>query len=211
MGKITDALKKSDEERLDQRQRSRVSAEEYSKGGKKMKNSWWVWLFIIGVVVTIFVSFNSQKGKDVAPLTEIFPDEKVVPVDVEYEFVESDIPAVDIQVTQKGEHEMDIKKEVVKDIPVKKKKISKTIENKFTAKNSFTIQVASFKTEDRAKKKMDALNKKGYSLVYIVSKDLGSKGIWYRVYVGRFDTKAQAEELLKKVKREYKNSFIIKK
>jgi len=208
MGKITEALKKVDEERLDKKKQNILSAAAYSKEGQKMKNSWLVWLFIMGFVITIFVAFNSQKEKDTIPLTEIFPDEEVVPVDVEYEFVESDVHKADNQNLQKAEKTNVV---TVKDIPVKKKEILKKVEAQPKSKGVYTVQLASFKTENRAQKILEELNKKGYSSAYIISKNLGTKGTWYRVYVGNFENKMQASEFLAKIKPEYKSSFIIKR
>jgi len=43
----------------------------------------------------------------------------------------------------------------------------------------------------------------------VVSKDLGEKGVWFRVRIGEFETKEEAEEIEQKVKQEYKDSFIV--
>ena len=219
MGKLTEALNKVDKDREEQKNRARVSAEEYSKGGKNMKNSWWVWLFIVGFVVTIFVSFNSQKGKEATPLTEIFPDEEVTGVDVEYEFVDEKISQNSEENIQKIEPQKEVPKEVIKEVvkkeasvvPEKKIEVKKIVKKQLVGANAYTIQVASFKTEERAKKSLQGLKEKGFASAYIISKNLGAKGIWYRVYVGKFNTKANAEETLVKVKKVYKSSFIIKR
>jgi len=71
----------------------------------------------------------------------------------------------------------------------------------------FVIQVASFQDKKRADVVVEELNKKGDAPM-IETKDLGEKGIWYRVYVGGFETKDQAQGLLDIVKKDYPGSFI---
>jgi len=213
MSKMAEALKKVDKERGKRRKNVQEKAEVYPWGGLKMKNSWVVWFFIIGFIVAVLVVFNYQNGKNNVPLSEIFPDEEVIPVDVEYEFVENDAQEQDIQeapkvdqpevlVIEKGAPEI---KELSK--PVVSATQSGGTESK--AEHFFTIQVASFKAKNRAEKALAELNKEGHSSAYIVSKDLGAKGVWYRVYIGKYDTKKQTEEFLKEIKKKYKSSFVI--
>lgn len=76
-----------------------------------------------------------------------------------------------------------------------------------TAGVGFTIQVASFQDKARAELVSEELKKKGYIPV-ISAKDLGDKGIWYRVWVGDFESEEKARELLKTLKEDYKDSFI---
>ena len=58
-----------------------------------MKNSWLVWIFLVGVVVTVFIAFNYQGSKKAVPLSEIFPEDET-PMDVEYEFVGKEEPQI---------------------------------------------------------------------------------------------------------------------
>lgn len=92
--------------------------------------------------------------------------------------------AIPLETNEKAEH--------VSDIPEK----------------PFAIQVYSFQDRSKAEPAIEALEKKGYP-AYIVSQDLGEKGLWHRVWVGRFETKDEAAEILDKIKGEYKDSFII--
>ncbi len=78
-----------------------------------------------------------------------------------------------------------------------------------SAQLSFTIQVTSSKDKTKAESVLKVIKDKGYSSSYLVTKDLGDKGTWYRIYVGEFATKEQAQELLTKLKENYKDSFII--
>lgn len=71
----------------------------------------------------------------------------------------------------------------------------------------FTIQVASFQDKARAEIVASSLKQKGYQPV-ISPKELPEKGIWYRVFVGDFESEEKARELLKTLKEDYKDSFI---
>ncbi len=71
----------------------------------------------------------------------------------------------------------------------------------------FTIQVASFQDSVKAQTLVEELKKAGFSAV-VSAKHLDEKGIWYRVWVGDFNSEDEASELLKTLKKDYKNSFI---
>ncbi|MCA9399422.1 MAG: hypothetical protein KC618_06710, partial [Candidatus Omnitrophica bacterium] len=54
-----------------------------------MKNSWLIWVFIAGVVITVLVAFNYQgSNNETVPLSEIFPEEQSYPVAADYEFAD---------------------------------------------------------------------------------------------------------------------------
>jgi len=72
----------------------------------------------------------------------------------------------------------------------------------------FVIQVGSFRKENRASLLVKKLKKEGYE-AYIVKKDLRDKGIWYRVWVGNFLDKKEANSVLDKIKKKYPKSFIV--
>jgi len=71
----------------------------------------------------------------------------------------------------------------------------------------FAIQVASFRKKKRALEFVESLKKDNY-LAYIVAKNLGDKGTWYRVRIGNFSSKSDADSVLKEVKTKYLQSFI---
>ena len=77
-----------------------------------------------------------------------------------------------------------------------------------TSPKPLTIQVHSFQDQAKAQKALDDLRKQGFS-AEIIKRDLKEKGIWYRVCVGEFETKKQAEAQLAKLKEKYKDSFVI--
>jgi len=246
MSKITKALKKAQEDRNKKAQRiSPVSPVgdvniKISDGGM-MRNSWLIWVFIVGVVITVLVAFNYQDGSDGASLSEIFPDEETYPVDIEYEFVQQDgqefkaliknvkEPVIPVKATKRQESvKRQTKTELTQKVLSKteilkrnivvnnkanpaevKSKIQQPILTANELKNiPYTIQVASFKNKTRANKAIKDLKHKDLS-AYIVSRNLGDKGRWFRIYVGKFESKNDAETTLVTVKKYYKDSFII--
>ena len=58
----------------------------------------------------------------------------------------------------------------------------------------YSIYIGSYKDLDRARKAVSDFQTKGAS--YWVKTDLGDKGIWYRVYIGCFQTRDQAETFI---------------
>ena len=180
-----------------------------------MKNTWLIWVLIVGVVVAVLIVFNHRSAKDNVPLSELFPEEKAAQ-NVEYEFVpngQASVPAAPASAPQK-QAVLAPTQPAVTPAPATSNAAATTqsasVETTGTQmkKVPFTIQVGSFKDKPKAEKIVTDLNKKQFS-GYMVANNLGEKGTWYRVYIGKFDTKAQAEETLAKVKTDYKESFII--
>ncbi len=82
--------------------------------------------------------------------------------------------------------------------------ISKT---DITIKN-LTIQVASFKDPNVADEMVEELKKKGYPAYRSLGKIPG-KGIWYRVRIGYFSTKSEADSMLKMLKKDRLNAILV--
>ncbi|MBE0501827.1 MAG: SPOR domain-containing protein [Desulfuromonadales bacterium] len=61
-----------------------------------------------------------------------------------------------------------------------------------TANVSHVLQIASFRSPDEAGILVRRLEKNGYQ-PYIQQADLGSKGIWYRVFLGPYSSQEQAQ------------------
>ncbi len=68
-----------------------------------------------------------------------------------------------------------------------------------TAKK-FTVQVASYRSRQDAIATVQKLKKMNYD-AYLMTANLGAKGIWYRVRVGYFYTKDEAMQVLRKLSR----------
>lgn len=67
------------------------------------------------------------------------------------------------------------------------------------ASGSYLLQVASVKQRQGADELRNRMSKKGYA-AFVESADLGSKGIWYRVYAGPFASKADADQAVRALK-----------
>jgi len=175
-----------------------------------VRNSWLFWTFIIAVIITVLVAFNYQGGQHVVPLSEIFPDEEIVPIGIEYEFVDESRSADTPQTIKKY---IELPKPKISLDPkaiVKQQKQSATKKSdSIITKSPLTIQVASFKDKKKAEVAMEQMKGKGYEAAYIRSKDLGEKGMWHRVNVGKFQTQNQAKKYLNILQKDYQGSFII--
>lgn len=72
----------------------------------------------------------------------------------------------------------------------------------------FTINVASFKERKRAERLVDELKEKGYG-AFVGKATIHKKGTWYRVSVGRFSTRKEAQDFARTVKeKEGMDSFV---
>lgn len=207
MSKIAEALKKVDEKKsriISPISESKHFPNNYRTEGK-MRKTWLTWGFIV-VVVTVFVVLNYQGGNDAVPLSEIFPEEEVMSINVEYEFVEEEVVANELEETVKPTIEitpLQTSEKVAGQIPV-----TKPLRPLVKKLPSYTIQIASFKEKKRAEDALASIRAKVPS-AYIASRDLGEKGVWYRVYAGQFDLRSDAEVSLSDIKRNYDSSFII--
>ena len=98
--------------------------------------------------------------------------------------------------------------EPVKEAPVvKKEPVVKAATSSETDK--YILQVASFPQPDEAGKLLGKLTQGGYD-VYVQQADLGSKGVWYRVYVGPVTGKSKATTLQAKIERDFKVKPLIR-
>lgn len=77
------------------------------------------------------------------------------------------------------------------------------------AKNYFALQIASFRDIAQAGQEVNRWNEKGYDAQYVKA-DLGQKGIWYRVYIGKFDSPEEARSFQKIItKKEGIKAYIV--
>ena len=78
------------------------------------------------------------------------------------------------------------------------------------ATTRYILQVASFPQPDEAGKLLGKLTRGGYD-VYVQQTDLGSKGVWYRVYVGPITGKSKATAMQGKIEKEFKVKPLLRK
>lgn len=70
------------------------------------------------------------------------------------------------------------------------------------AQGAFSVHVFSFKTQPAAQNEIDRLNKRGFN-AYLETVDLGAKGIWHRVKVGNYTSRAEAEQARQDIRKKY--------
>ncbi len=66
-------------------------------------------------------------------------------------------------------------------------------------KTYFSLRVASVKDQASAEKEAERWRKKGY-VAFVKRADLGKKGIWYRIYVGKYHSIQEAKKASEKIK-----------
>ena len=74
----------------------------------------------------------------------------------------------------------------------------------------YTVQVAAFKTAGDADKLVAKLKQKGFA-AYSKFDKIPNKGIWYRVRVGEFKSKAEAAGTLARLKKVGQKPILVKK
>jgi DedD protein len=74
----------------------------------------------------------------------------------------------------------------------------------------YVVQLASFKDSAAAAKLKQQLGVKGYSL-FVEPADLGSKGVWHRVYAGPYADKSTADRVASQLKQREKFSPLVRK
>lgn len=175
-----------------------------------MRTSWIVGSIIVVSLIVIVVIFNHQAGRQTLSLNEIFPEE---------------IIEEGIEDNGTGEREAAtlIFNPPIASVGLKEENATAAKENvvassgdnthsEVTISNleniAFTIQISSFKDKAKADKVFADLKNKGFA-PFVITKDLADRGVWYRVYVGEFNTKEEAQALLDKIRVDYPQGFII--
>lgn len=75
--------------------------------------------------------------------------------------------------------------------------------------NIYAVQVGSFRSKDQANKLIDQLHREQLN-AYIAGADLENDKGWYRVYVGEYVDRADAEAKLSALKSRYAQAFVQK-
>jgi len=207
MNEIADALRNVSEDGGGSispvREQKKFSMDRIMEGTMKK-----IWIIVGGVfiVVVVFFTITQNAAKDAVPLSEIFPEEEVYPVEVEYEFVQEgtaqQAPMTEaVSVSQEA---------AATSVSAMAKINTKTAALSMVPQTlpSYTIQIASFKDQNKAEEALGAIRTK-VSSAFIASRDLGEKGVWYRIYAGQFERRHEAEVALNDIKQAYNTSFII--
>jgi cell division septation protein DedD len=200
-----------------------------------MKRTWLVWTLVGGVLVTVLIAFNYERGKEAVPLSEIFPEKGALDREVEYEFFDTDEKGSALVSTAET-RQQSIRPAQPSPTVAAKAPAASTPTTKQPAVSSgsvakpkaasaattgapmgpaagggsgkiYTIQVAAFKERSRADKAVAQAQQKGYS-AYVDERSRDDSSTWYQVCIGKFDAQSPAKELLTKVKQDYKDGFI---
>ncbi|MGE5808374.1 MAG: SPOR domain-containing protein, partial [Nitrospirota bacterium] len=90
-------------------------------------------------------------------------------------------------------------KQEKKESPVKQEKKEVPAKQTASLKQRYTVQISSHREKQTADLEMKKMKRQGFA-AFIVSSELPDKGIWYRVRVGSYTSKAAAERLQKEVR-----------
>ncbi len=73
----------------------------------------------------------------------------------------------------------------------------------------FVLQIASYRSKERAEREAQRWRKKGYRTT-VKKANLGTKGIWYRIYLGQFKTVSDATNFARQfAKKEGLRSYVV--
>lgn len=174
------------------------------------------WMFVLGIIVgrgTAPVKFDIEKlQKELALLREtgIMKELRKYKIDTDverhktemgfYETLKDAKKDVELKVDERKQPDKSLAED--KDPETKKIVISENItpkklpkENKISESNPFTIQVASLRDPKKANEMVAELKQKGYP-AYRITAEIPGKGTWYRVRVGSYKGKAEANSML---------------
>jgi len=100
--------------------------------------------------------------------------------------------------------------------PAKKESTKKKTKQRIASKSQaipsgkgYTVQVAAFRNENDANRQVKKLKDKGYDAYRTITKIEG-KGIWFRVRVGKYQSRAEALKMQKKLKKAGRETMIVK-
>ena len=151
--------------------------------------NWPLWVLVCGGIVVIFIALNQQETEDKYVSINDIPTEKEIVIEAEK--VTGQTPNID-----------------------KIKVVDKALKENMAGgtggilQKSFSVQIFAFRDKAKAEQAVDELQKKDYP-AFIIKEDLGGKGVWNKVRVGQFSSREEAIALLKEIKKDYQNSFII--
>ncbi len=186
-----------------------------------MKNTWLQALFVVGIIVVVLIALNyREKNKDL-PLSEIFPEEHAYPVNVEYvdetaaaPVVKKEMPVAPVKSKPTAVKAKEVIQPVIattdNNVPnpvMPGTKSVTTVVSTVSPSTKYTVQIASSKEQDRAEEFIKKLKSKNYD-AFVVPVEIVGKGTWFRVYTGQFETKADADQALKGIQKDFPTAFV---
>ena len=202
-----------------------------------MRSAWLKIVLIVSIIVIVILMLHYREANKDIPLSEIFPEEHASPVDIEFADENAAIQnqSVNQTVNQKLKQKNSVspavktppasgRKENIqmitpKPVPegkstaaVKPKSLNGTVQNSTPnpdqIKVIYTIQVVSSKDQAKAEGILKNLKSKNYD-AFVLPVEVKDKGTWYRIYVGHFNSKAEADQYLPNLKKDFPNGFVI--
>ena len=193
------------------------------------------WMFVLGILVgreMVPVKFDIEKlQNELATLKEAVIKKELDQYQIESNTDESKTKMGFYETLKKTGDETRLKNDKIsrqkesetkKTASLQKKKMPtqetvrvpkvKSLDSKKASQNNnkFTIQVASLKDSKIADKLVGRLKKGGYSAYRSIGKIPG-KGIWYRVRVGSFNSRSEADPTLNRLKKEKIDAIVVQR
>ena len=193
------------------------------------------WMFVLGILVgreMVPVKFDIEKlQNELATLKEAVIKKELDQYKIESSTDESKTKMGFYETLKKTGDEARLKNDIIsrqkesepkKTASLQKKKMPtqetvrvpkvKSLDSKKASQNNnkFTIQVASLKDSKIADKLVGRLKKGGYSAYRSIGKIPG-KGIWYRVRVGSFNSRSEADPTLNRLKKEKIDAIVVQR
>ena len=149
----------------------------------KGNQAWVIWVLVVIAIIFVVLAFKKEKPQEPsAPVAQnVVVDKAKTPESTE----RSVAPTMRAQ------------ESVV--MPLKQ----------VVSKESLAIQVYSFKEKSRADAAILKLKEKGHANCYIMTSDLGARGIFYRVRVGPFSNEEDAQKVLGEINTDLKSGIIV--
>lgn len=158
-------------------------------GSGPIKGAWPVWALVVAGIVIILIAVNQNKAeKDAVAVSDVFN--------------QGTTALSSYNVDPSGS-----KAAAVLEDPV----VSPAIVASTDTGNQvmYAIQLYSFRDQTRADAMISKLKEAGVS-AYVQMSDLGDKGVWYRVRTGSFDSQDRAQTMLGELRKEHKDSIVVK-
>lgn len=169
-----------------------------SEKGSLWMNIGIVVLFAI-LVFLIFQMFKPITPKETVSQEVVFRREVFFPDDL----LEDDLVVLDEETLT----EKQVVTPIEKEMPQVKEAVTPASQE---ALGRFFVQVASFRDRKKAELIAEELQKKDH-VAMVERRDLSEKGVWYRVQVGGFASKDQAQKMLEDIREEYPEAFVIQR
>jgi septal ring-binding cell division protein DamX len=177
------------------------------------------WMFVLGVFVgrgTAPVSFDiNSLQEELAALKEAVLkkdqawDKRVSSLDKGSDLgFHEELTATSKEEITRNVTPPKVKKRALSKKPVKPQTQKKAVRTDTVPEKKLTIQVAAFKDAKMAQNLVDELKTKGFPAYKVMGKNL-QKGIWYRVRVGTFKNKADASDMLRRLKKDKRQVLLL--